>query len=312
MKKSTSIIIVNWNAGEQLYHCVNSVLKYSAGLDIEIIVVDNGSTDNSLELISGLPKTTLKQMGQNLGFAKACNIGAKKSEGDFILFLNPDMIVFEDTFINLFNYIYKHDKPNIGIYGIQLLDENGNIQKTCARFPSLWNLIVRTVGLDTINSKVFKSYRMDDWDHSKTKEVDQVIGAFFLVKKDLFKKLNGFDERFFVYFEELEFSKRAHDLGFKTVYITESKAYHKGGGTSQKVKGKRLFYDSQSRIIYAFKHFGFVKGLLLMCIVYLFEPIIRIAFLIVKRKLYEIPELAKGYFYLYKSTVKTIKKGLQK
>ncbi|SNZ06166.1 hypothetical protein SAMN06265182_0584 [Persephonella hydrogeniphila] len=305
-----SIVIVNWNSGNQLIECLKSIRKAKKSNFYlkKIIVVDNASTDHSLDNVEkiNLPIEIIKNP-ENYGFAKACNIGAKHAEGDFILFLNPDMIVFEDTFVNLFNYIYKHDRPEIGIYGIQLLDDDGNIQKTCARFPNLWNLIVRTVGLDKINPKIFKSYRMEDWSHKETKKIDHVIGAFFLVKRHLFEKLNGFDEKFFVYIEDLDFSKRAHNLGYKTVYITEAKAYHKGGGTSEKVKGKRLFYNAQSRVIYVFKHFGFVKGLILMGFIYFVEPISRISFLTLKRNFNEIPELLKGYLYLYKNTLKIIK-----
>lgn len=311
---SLSIITVNWNSGDQLKNCIKSIEKARKdNFDLkEVIIVDNASTDGSLNNIenTNLPIKIIKNP-ENYGFAKACNIGAKEAKGDFILFLNPDMIVFEDTFINLFDYIYKHDKPEIGIYGIQLLDENGNIQKTCARFPSLWNLIVRTVGLDTFGFKILKSYRIVDWDYNETKEVDHVIGAFFLVKKSLFEELNGYDEKFFVYIEDLDFSKRAYERGFKTVYVTEAKAYHKGGGTSEKVKGKRLFYNSQSRLIYAFKHFGLVKGFILMGFIYFVEPISRMGFLVLKRKFGEIPELIRGYVYLYKNTIKTIKKGIK-
>jgi N-acetylglucosaminyl-diphospho-decaprenol L-rhamnosyltransferase len=313
--KKLDIIIVNWNSGNQLKYCLKSIEKTKKDNFIinTIIIVDNASTDDSLNDIEkiNLPIEIIKN-NKNYGFAKACNIGAKKAEGDFILFLNPDMIIFEDTFTNLFNYVYKHDKPEIGIYGIQLLDENGNIQKTCARFPNVWNLIVRSLGLDIINPKIFKSYRIDDWDHRETKIVDQVIGAFFLVKQFLFKKLKGFDERFFVYFEELDFSKRANDFGYRTIYITKAKAYHKGGGTSENVKAKRLFYNVQSRVIYAFKHFGMSKGLIVMFFTWFIEPIVRGSYLILRGNFQEILELIKGYYYIYKSTIDTIRKGLRK
>jgi hypothetical protein len=310
--RSLSIIVVNWNSGNQIIECLKSI-EHAKKVNFylkKVIIVDNASTDGSLNNIENI-KLPLKiiRNPKNYGFAKACNIGAKEAEEDFILFLNPDMIVFEDTFVNLFNYIHEHDKSETGIYGIQLLDMDENIQKTCARFPTLWNLIVRTVGLDTICPKIFKSYRMAEWSHRETKEVEQVIGAFFLVKKHLFERLDGFDESFFVYFEEVDFSRRAYELGFRTSYITEAKAYHKGGGTSEKVKGKRLFYNAQSRVIYAFKHFGLIKGLILMGLVYFIEPISRISFLILKRNFDEISELIKGYIYLYKNIIKIIKAG---
>ncbi len=308
------LVIVNWNSGNQLKNCLESIERAKKDNFIlnKIVIVDNASVDSSLEGIDkiNLPIEIIRNP-ENYGFAKACNIGAKKAEGDFILFLNPDMLLFEDTFVNLFEYIYEHDKPEIGIYGIQLLDENGNIQRTCAKFPNVWNLVVRSLGLDTINSKFSKSYRLNDWNHQETKEVDQVIGAFFLVKRKLFEELKGFDERFFVYFEELDFSKRAHDLGFKTIYVTEAKAYHKGGGTSEKAKGRRLFYDVQSRTIYAFKYFGFLGGIAVLFTSWFIEPFLRMGYTLLKNP-EEIFDVIEGYIYIYKSTLSTIKKGLKK
>ena len=309
-----SIVIVNWNSGNQLKDCLHSIEKAKKDNVVlnKIIIVDNASSDSSLEGIDkiNLPIEIIRNP-ENYGFAKACNIGVEKATGNFILFLNPDIVIFESTFENLFEYIYEHDKPEIGIYGIQLLDENGKIHKTCARFPKTWNLVVRSLGLDTINSKFFKSYRLNNWEHKETKRINHVIGAFFLVKKFLFKKLGGFDERFFVYLEDLDFSKRAHDLGFKTVYVTEAKAYHKGGGASEKAKGKRLFYDVQSRTIYAFKHFGILGGSIVLLTSWFMEPFLRIGYSLAKNPR-EILDVVEGYVNIYKSTLSTLKKGLKK
>ena len=314
MMKSFDIVIVNWNSGNQLKGCLQSIEKAKKGNFVlkKIIIVDNASTDNSIEGIGevNLPIEIIRNP-ENYGFAKACNVGARKAEGDFILFLNPDVIVFENTFIKLFEYIYKHDKPEIAIYGIQLLNKKGEIQKTCARFPNTWNLVVRSLGLDTLKLEIFRSYRLNDWNHQETKVVDQVMGAFFLVKRNLFEELNGFDERFFVYFEELDFSKRAYDLGFKTIYITEAKAYHKGGGTSEKAKGKRLFYDVQSRTIYALKHFGLLGGLTVMFVSWFMEPFLRIGHTLAKNPK-DVFDVIEGYAYIYKSALNTVKKGFKK
>ena len=315
VSESLSIIIVNWNSGNQLKQCLSSIEKAKRRNFTlkEVIIVDNASSDGSLRGINSfnLPIRIIKNE-ENMGFAKACNIGARKATGDFILFLNPDVVVFENTFENLFEYIRKYDKPEIGIYGVQLLDNNGEIQRTCARFPNLWHLIIRALGLDLMRVRFFKSYRLNEWSHQETKEVDQVIGAFFLIKRPLFEKLNGFDERFFVYFEELDLSKRARNLGFKTKYVTEAKAYHKGGGTSEKVKGRRLFYNVRSRIIYAMKHFGFWKGLLLMSISFTLEPFLRIAYSFKRGNFRDALEVIKGYRDLYKNSIRIIREGLKK
>ena len=124
---------------------------------------------------------------------------------------------------------------------------------------------------------------MEYWNHNETKIVDQVIGAFFLITKDIFEQLNGFDERFFVYYEELDLSKRVHDSGYKTMYISEIQAYHKGGGTSEQVKALRFFYSTRSSLIYSFKHLGVFKSIIFMFFVYFIEPFTRTAFLVLKR-----------------------------
>jgi len=308
------IVIVNWNSGTQLKECIQSIFdceKINFILN-KVIIVDNASSDNSLdnlELID-LPMQIIKN-NENLGFGKACNIGAESSNGDFILFLNPDMIVYEDTFINLFQYIEHNNSEDIGIYGIQLHDENKVVQKTCARFPTVWNFIVRSLGLNKVNNELFKSYTMHEWNHKESKIVDQVMGAFFMVKNELFKNINGFDERYFVYYEELDFSKRLFEYGYKTKYIVEAQAYHKGGGASENVKAKRLFYNLQSRIIYAFKHFGLLKGSFIMLVTLLIEPLTRLLLLLINRKQSEIFELYDGYKLLFTNSFNILKKGIQ-
>lgn len=313
--KSFDIVIVNWNSKEQLKDCIDSInksLKANCILN-KIIVVDNASTDNSLEVLDQHQNNLQIIRNQNnLGFGKACNIGAKYSDSDFILFLNPDMLIFEDTFVNLFNYIKSNDRNDIAVYGIQLLDENKNVQKTCARLPNLWNMIVRATGLNKLNKKIFKTYAMDDWDHKQTKVVEHVMGAFYLIKRNIFRSLSGFDERYFVYIEDLDLSKRIIDNGYKSVYVTESQAYHKGGGTSENIKAKRLFYSTRSRLIYTFKHFGLFQGFFLLLFTFIVEPFTRTLFLVLKGKFPEVIENLKGFGMLYKDTLNIIKLGLKK
>jgi len=313
--KSFDIVIINWNSGNQLKECIDSVNKaiqtnYKLN---KIVVVDNASTDYSLKLLDkNQENLKIIKNNENLGFGKACNQGAKDLKSDFILFLNPDMLVFEDTFLNLFKYIEKRDSSNIGIYGVQLVDENDKIQRNCARLPKLSTFIIRSLGLNKLSPTLFKSYTMEDWNHLDTREVDQVMGAFFMIRRDLFVELNGFDERFFVYYEELDLSKRVKDKGYKTLFVSEAKAYHKGGGTSEQVKAKRLFYNTRSRLIYAFKHFGFFQGIFLLLFTFTIEPITRTLFLVLKGKSSEIIENLKGFGMLYKNTFNIIKIGLKR
>ncbi|PLW80812.1 glycosyl transferase [Candidatus Woesearchaeota archaeon] len=314
--KTIDIITVNWNSGTQLNECVESIqeAEFSNCILNKVVVVDNDSKDNSLGHIEDLnyEKLEIIKNKDNLGFGKACNIGAKNSQSDFILFLNPDAIVYEDTFKKLFEYIDHNDRRDVAVYGVQLVGDNGEVQRNCARVPSLSSFINRSLGLNKLNSKLFPSYTMQEWDHLNTREVDQVMGAFFMIKKDIFEKLNGFDERFFVYYEELELSKRIKDAGYKTVFVSEAQAYHKGGGTSEQVKAKRLFYNTRSRLIYGFKHFGFFKGLFLMIFTFIFEPLTRTAFSLIKGKYSEILENFKGFYMLYLDSFSIVKQGLKK
>lgn len=314
--KTIDIITVNWNSGTQLKECIESIQKaeFSNCILNKVVVVDNDSKDNSLELLEALnyEKLEIIKNSDNLGFGKACNIGAKNSKSDFILFLNPDAIVYEETFKKLFDYIEKNDTSDVAVYGVQLIGDDGKVQRSCARIPSLSNFVSRSLGLNKLNPKLFPSYTMQDWDHLDTREVDQVMGSFFMIKRDVFEKLNGFDERFFVYYEELDLSKRIKDAGYKTIFISEAQAYHKGGGTSEQVKAKRLFYNTRSRLIYGFKHFGFFKGIFLMFFTFVVEPITRVIFSILKGKRGEIVETFRGFGMLYKDTFNIIKLGLKK
>ncbi|MFA9238577.1 MAG: glycosyltransferase family 2 protein [Candidatus Paceibacteria bacterium] len=313
--KTFDIITVNWNSGTQIKECINSIQKaeFSNCILNKIVVVDNDSNDNSLQIVEDLnyEKLEIIKNSDNFGFGKACNIGAKNSQSDFILFLNPDAMVYEDTFNKLFEYIEKNDTKDVAVYGVQLIGDDKIVQRNCAKVPSLSNFINRSLGLNKLNSKLFPSYTMENWDHLDTRKVDQVMGSFFMIKRDVFEKLNGFDERFFVYYEELELSKRIKDIGYKTIFVSESQAYHKGGGTSEQVKAKRLFYNTRSRLIYGFKHFGFYKGLFLMFFTFVVEPITRVIFSILKGQRSEILETFRGFGMLYKDTFNSIKLGLK-
>lgn len=317
MLKTFDIVIVNWNSGDQLKECVESVKKSSFDNSIlnKVVVVDNDSKDDSLELAQRLnyDKLEIIKNSENLGFGKACNLGAKNSQSDFILFLNPDAMVYEDTFHKLFDYIEKNDNSDVVVYGAQLISDDGNIQRTCARFPNLSNFLVKVLGLNKLNSKYFETYHLEEWNHNETKQIDHVIGAFYLIKREIFNSINGFDERYFVYFEDLDLSKRVHDSGYRTIYLSEIQAYHKGGGTSEQVKALRFFYSTRSSLIYSFKHLGIFKSIIFMFFVYFIEPFTRTAFLVLKRSSFsEFLEQYKGFGLLYKDTFNIIKLGLKK
>jgi len=302
---SVDIIIVNWNSGRQLFNCLKAIGEVDLS-DIElksVVVVDNASRDDShrgLENLN-LPLQIVTNL-TNRGFAAACNQGALNSKADYLLFLNPDMALLKDSLQEVFKFLTQPNNLSIGILGIQLLNDLGKICRTSARFPTPARFIVKMIALDRIFPSIFQSHFMTEWNHKDNRDVDQVMGAFFLVRRSLFEELGGFDERFFVYFEEVDFSLRARKAGWKSYYLAEAQAYHKGGGTSEQVKAARLFYSLRSRILYGFKHFGWISAICLMLATLFIEPVSRIVNALTKRSGKEMIETIRGYLMLWRDS----------
>lgn len=297
------IIIVNWNAGDHLRKCLASIPAATRKdlFNLSVIVVDNGSTDNSLEGLSELaiPLRVIRNT-VNRGFAAACNQGAAGSRADYLLFLNPDTILYPDSLLTPVRFMERPDSARIGIIGIQLVDENGTVSRTCSRFPTTGMFVAKTFGLDRLLPGLFPTHGLLDWDHLSSREVDQIMGAFFLVRSRLFTSLGGFDERFFVYFEEVDFSLRALSTGWKSYYLADAQAYHHGCGTTEQVRAMRLFYSLRSRILYGFKHFGVLSAACLLFATLVLEPLARLALLLAKCSLSGISELCTGYLKVWK------------
>lgn len=306
-----NIIIVNWNSGRQLYSCLRSISGINEdGFKLgRVMVVDNASVDNSLGGLEDLvlPLEIIRN-DKNIGFAAACNKGAKNSKANYSLFLNSDTVLFKDSLTKPIIFMEDERNKDIGIIGIQLVDGKGEVTRTCTRFPTLKQFVIRIFGLNLLFPNLFPGHFMIEWDHKNDRIVDQVMGAFFLVRGQLFDKLDGFDERFFVYFEDLDFSYRAKKLGFYSYYLTSTKAYHKGGGSSEKVKDVRLFYSLRSRILYGYKHFSWLPATILVLLTLLVEPWTRLVWNIIRGANEELKETFKAYFLLWKDMPKILKR----
>lgn len=290
------IVIVNWNAGRLLEQCLQSISLHSGGLVSSLVVVDNGSTDGSDKIADEYQGLTLIRAGENLGFGKGCNRGVQEGSADLVLFLNPDARLLPGTLDFCVKFMSSEDNQAVGICGAQLLDDDMNITRSCSRFPSVLNLIARASGIDRLRPEW--GPRMSEWDHRESREVDQVMGAFFMIRRSLFEQLNGFDERFFVYFEEVDLSRRCSDLGWKTWFLAQAKSVHIGGGTSEKVKARRLFYSLRSRLQYAMKHFSMVGTLLVFGSTVFVEPIARVVQMLARRRVGEVVQISKAYAIL--------------
>lgn len=276
---SLDIVIVNWNSGHQLKTCLESFAECDhTGLRISrVVVVDNGSGDGSAEGLHrvGLPLVVLRNP-ENRGFARACNQGAAESEAEYLLFLNPDTRLYADSLAAPIRFLEHAENRQVGICGIQALDDRGEVVRSCARFPTTRRFAILLLGLDRVAPRLFPGYFMREWDHADSRPVDQVCGAFYLVRRSLFGELGGFDERFFVYWEDMDFSLRASRAGYDSYYLADAKLYHRVGGISAQVKDRRLYYELRSRIGYVFKHFSFLSACLIACGTLCVEPVIRI------------------------------------
>ncbi len=296
-----TIVIVNWNAGNLLRECIASIASTSKEGFIlsKVIIVDNASSDNSLSDIEKLGvSVTLIQNSENNGFATACNQGAAESTSDYFLFLNPDTRLFEDSLSFPITFMQSSKNTDVGIVGIQLLDENDNVARSCSRTPSLIIFLVQALGFNRLPKFRHLTHSMQEWPHDTTRDVDQVIGAFFLIRQSLFESLGGFDQRFFVYFEEVDLSYRVSKLGYRSIYLSNAQAFHAGCGTSDQVKAHRLFFSLRSRILYGFKHFTPFQAWALFFITLFLEPFTRVTFSLLKGGWREAQHTLRGYMML--------------
>lgn len=301
---SLDIIIVNWNSGEELRDCFDSLsaarrLNYTIG---KITIVDNASTDGSAERLRshGLPLTVIRNV-RNLGFAAACNQGAKGSLSNFLLFLNPDVRVFTDSLEVPLEFMQRPENACIGICGIQLVNAKGHVARSCSRFPTVGMSYSKMLGLDWFFPGRFDSHYLRERDHAESREVEQIMGAFFLVRRELFEELNGFDERFFVYFEDVDFSYRSRQNGWHSYYLATTQAVHKGEGCTENVRAARLFYSLRSRIIYGYKHFRWPGATCILIGTILLEPFTRLAWAAWRRSSGEMIETLQAYVRLWRA-----------
>lgn len=267
------VVIVNWNSGLQLNECILSLKKFNSSLINKIIIVDNNSTDNSIKFICDDEALILIKSKKNLGFSKACNLGSRLGSAKYILYLNPDAMVYENSLKVVTTFMEDEINSRVGICGVQLFNSAGHVARHCSRFPTPLGMAIHVIGLD----RVIKSlgHIMTEWDHLDTAVVDHVIGAFFFVRRELFNLIDGFDENYFLYLEDLDFSFRAAKNGWKTVYLAEASAFHFAGGTSKQIKAKRLFYSIRSRFYYSKKFYSKTAWTLIFISTMFIEPISR-------------------------------------
>ncbi len=236
-----SIIIVNYNVKYFLEQCLLSVVKASQNLAVEILVVDNNSTDGSKEFFKNkFQQVKFFWQDENVGFGKANNFALLKAKGDFILFLNPDTILEEATLINSLQFYTTH--ANAGGLGVKMLDGSGNFLKESKRMlPDFSTSVFKMLGFSNLfpGSKIFDRYYAGQVNENETSEIDILAGAYFMLPMAVAKQLAGFDPDFFMYGEDVDLSYRIQKSGFENYYFPEITLLHFKGESTQK---KSAFY----------------------------------------------------------------------
>ena len=243
-----SIIIVNYNVKEFLQNLLHSISKASQNLSSEIIVVDNASEDGSVELLkSKFPSVKIIENETNLGFGKANNQALKIAEGKYLLLINPDAIVREDTFTKMIKFL--EEQSDAGIAGCKIFSPDGSLQLACRRsFPGPWTSFCKVTGLSNLfpNSKIFARYNLTYLDENQTYEVDAISGSFMMLKREVYDKVGGFDEQFFMYGEDLDFCYRIQKAGYKVFYVHTTQVIHYKGESTKRssMDETKVFYNA--------------------------------------------------------------------
>jgi N-acetylglucosaminyl-diphospho-decaprenol L-rhamnosyltransferase len=296
---SVHIVIVNWNTGEYLRECVRSIV--SADRDAftiaRVTVIDNNSSDGSADGLEDLPlPLTLVRNSRNVGFAAACNQGAAGSTAEYLLFLNPDTRLFPETLATVTRFMESEQAAEVGVCGAQVVDGYGGPVISCARFPTLRVLFGKMTGLHRILPRLFPSHHLTAAETRQSRVVDQVIGAFFFVRRELFARLGGFDERYFLYFEEVDFALRARRQGARSYFLKEATVIHAENVSSDQVHAARLYHSLRSRLLFAYRHWPRWRANVLVVLTVAVElPARVIAAALLHRSVTEISETAAAY-----------------
>ncbi|PIU03180.1 hypothetical protein COT44_04780 [Candidatus Shapirobacteria bacterium CG08_land_8_20_14_0_20_39_18] len=269
-KIRVSIIILSWNTAKLLRDCLKSLEFEIFNLKFEIIVVDNGSQDKSAEMVKKeFPAVNLIINKNNLGFSKANNQAAKIAKGEYLFFLNSDTIVKESALEKLIDFL-DHNQE-VGAVSPLLLNEDGSYQiDPCfLRFPSpLRALVYYNKYLRTLFTKIFPNYLFSVSDYTNVSQVEQIPGAALMIRKNLFKQIDGFDEKFPIYFEDVDLSFQINKAGYKLFVVPDARIIHLGRKSIEPVIKKEgldkfLFLNFNSLFLFCEKNYSKTKAQLI-------------------------------------------------
>jgi GT2 family glycosyltransferase len=248
-----SIVIVNWNARDYLRECLVTIFNENFLDEYEVLLVDNASTDDSLEVIKReYPLIKIVANNENIGFSRANNQAIRECQGEYILLLNPDTEIRPFAIKKLLEAIKTHS--NNGIVGPRLLNRDGSLQVSCYPFPTLAREFWRLLHLDKIHP--LGSYDQDGWNLTQPREVDSLQGACLLIRREVFDQVGLLDEDYFMYTEEIDFCYRAKKAGWKIVWVPTAEVIHFGGQSTSQAAASMFLQLYHSKLLFFRKHYG--------------------------------------------------------
>ena len=229
-----SIIIVNYNSGEDLYNCIKSIRDFIHEIKYEIIIIDNNSNDDSFKFLKKERNyISIYRLKSNMGYAYANNYGIRKSRGDFILLLNPDTLFIDSSIKKMIHFLLNNSE--VGVVGPRLISPKGNDNFPPSYFPLVRHQILEAFYLHRIYSNYKKRLIKTKINNSlKLFEVDWVSGACFLFRREIFYQTGGFDDKFYIYSEDVDWCKRIKNKGWKVFSFFDSKIVHIKGSSTHK------------------------------------------------------------------------------
>lgn len=251
-----SIIVVSYHVRELLRRCLQSIAEGQGDLDVQIIVVDSGSDDGSAEMVSSeFPHVTLIARQENVGFPRGNNLGLSRALGRHVLLLNPDTIVVGEALSQMVSYLDDHRR--VGALGPQLRYPGGQIQSSRRRFPTVATAFFESTWLEPwAPQRLLARYRMLDHPDDETVEVDWVVGAALMVRREVVRQVGFLDEGYFMYSEELDWCHRIRDAGWKVVYLPAAQVIHYVGKSSEQAVTARHIHFQRAKLRYFRKYHG--------------------------------------------------------
>lgn len=277
-----SVVIVGWNAKHYLELCLDSLVKAPPRRSMEVFVVDNASTDGTSEIIEAkYPWVKLIKSPENLGFSRGNNVAIRQCQGRYIALVNPDVIVFPGCLDALADFLDAN--PKVGNVGPRVFNPDMSMQSTCRKFPTLWNNFCSATGLSTKlkNSRFFAGEHMFYFPHDRTLAVDVIVGCFSMIRRDTFDAVGLLDENLFMYGDDVDWCRRAHNAGWEVMFYPGGQAIHDRGKTTAPYPVRFALAQQRSVLYYWSKHHGF-WGMMGIRGIMVFHHVIRYAVALAK------------------------------